>query len=379
MNETPLCHFCRNPVDLPQRGWEVGRAAYCSAHHLLVGTDPWVIGQEAIDYAEWLHHMPTEQLIRWPWRAVNALAGPLAPGRLTYVAAFPGGGKTSFLTHCLYHWLSEGYTVTYLPLESDPGEVYTRLACLEVGASADEALSFRLSERKERGEQEAIVLHDELTIAYRLFRDRRVLLDSLRILPLDTLTVKSFTRAVAIAEAMESALILVDHVDHAESDAGERAPEIAVSNALQAEALRAAKRLSIPVVLATQLNSSRAGNDRLAHYRPPVADWLYNKAKKEQMGANILGLSRALKPGIPSDWLSEVRAGTRPISDVILDNRMAVTGMKLRYGGAAKDRTVMLAYERGRLTDVDQGDEREAQAARHGILLGSPSDRRRAS
>ena len=727
---SPLrCHFCDGPVDLPQRGWQAGHKAYCSAHHILVDTDPWVIGQDAISYAEWLHHMPPEQLIRWPWRALNELAGPLAPGRLTYVAAFPGGGKalalttplptptgwttmgdvavgdelldeagnpcrvtgispvyhdhevfdvvfddgsviradaehrwftwtrkarhtksaqpsvvttrdilatlrvedgrrnhsiqtttplqlpeaalpvapyvlgawlgdgnthaakitigdadasemlsyleecgvkvsgpptrkegakchtypigghgrgrgagrdgevvlqaqlralgvlgdkhipaiylrasfdqrlallqglmdtdgsamlcghsefyttsrrladdvlelmhslglktriitgratvngkdcgekyrikvtttlpvfrlrrkaerlvtrergtqrqryivdvravpsepvkcvavdspshlylagrsfipthnTTFLTHCLYWWLASGYTVTYLPLESDPGEVYVRLACLEVGASADEALSFRLAERKARGEEEAIRLHDDLTQLYRELRERRALLDSLRILPIPSLTVRSFTKAVAVAEAMESDLIVVDHVDHVESDVGEHASEIHVSNALQAEALKAAKRLSIPVVLATQLNSSRTGNDRLAHYRPPSTDWLYNKGKKEQMAANIIGLSRALRPGVSPDMMSEVRAGMRPIDDVVLENRMAVTGMKLRYGGAAKERTVHLAYERGRITDLDAADQREMLAARHGVLLGSPSERRRAS
>lgn len=372
------CHHCGAPVDHLHPGWKQGDPGYCSTHHVLVGMDPWVIGQDAIDYAEWLHAMPADSLIRWPWRAVNELAGPLAPGRLTYVAAFPGGGKTTFLTHCLYWWLSEGKTVTYLPLEADPGEVFVRLACLEVGASADEALSFRLAQRKEAGDPEAMQMYDDLTVAYRLFRDRRTLLESLRIFPLESLTVRAFEKAVKVAEAMGSDLIVVDHVDHIESEEGQSASDIAVSNALQAAALKAAKRLSIPVVLATQLNSTRAGNDRLAHYRPPPTDWLYNKGKKEQMGAVILGLSRVLRSGVPNDWISEVRQGLRPVNDVVLDHRMAVTGMKLRYGGASKERTVQLAYEQGRITDVDAGDLRETIAARHGVLLGSPSNRRAA-
>ena len=375
---TLLCHHCGEAVDLPQRGWQRGQAAYCSRHHILVGLDPFVIGQEALDYAEWLHEMPTDELIRWPWQAVNDLAGPLAPGRLTYLAAFPGGGKTTFLTHCLYFWLSEGKTVTYLPLESDPGEVFVRLACLEIGANADEALSFRLAQRKEAGDAEAMQQHADLTVAYRLFRERRVLLESLRIMPIPTLTVAAFNKAVSVAEAMRSDLIVVDHVDHVESEAGDGLSEIATSNALQAAALAAAKRLSIPVVLATQLNSSRAGNDRLAHYRPPATDWLYNKGKKEQMAANILGLSRVMRTGVPSDWLGEVRAGTRPVQDVVLDNRMAVTGMKLRYGGGMKERTVQLKYEQGKITDLEPSEVRDTIAQRHGVLLGSPSNRRAA-
>lgn len=378
MTQRIVCQHCGGAVDLLQPGYKQGGPAYCSRHHVLAGLEPWRIGHEAIDYAEWLHELPVDELVRWPWQAVNDLAGPLAPGRLTYIAAFPGGGKTSFLTHCLYHWLGAGKTVTYLPLESDPGEVFVRLACLETGVSADEALSFRLAQRKAAGDAQAEAQHEALAEVYRLFRERRALLDSLRIMPVPTLTVAAFDKAVRVAEAMESDLIVVDHVDHVESERGQFTSEIQVSNDLQGAALSAAKRLSIPVVLATQLNSSRAGNDRLAHYRPPSTDWLYNKGKKEQMAAKILGLSRVLRTGVPSDWLTEVRQGTRPVQDVVMDNRMAVTGMKLRYGGALKERTVQLKYEHGRILDLDAGDQRDSQAARHGVLLGSPSDRRAA-
>lgn len=375
---TMLCHHCGGAVDLVQRGWKQGHAPYCSKHHILVNMDPFALGQEALDYAEWLHEMPTDDLIKWPWHAVNELAGPLAPGRLTYVAAFPGGGKTTFLTHCLYYWLAAGKTITYLPLESDPGEVFVRLACLETGVSADEALSFRLAQRRDAGDPLAIQQHKELAVAYRLMREHRGLLEALRIFPLDSLTVPAFTKAVRVAEAMESDLIIVDHVDHVESEAGDGASEISTSNALQSEALRAAKTLSIPVVLATQLNSSRAGNDRLAHFRPPATDWLYNKGKKEQMAANILGLYRPMRTGIPSDWTSEVRAGTRPVTDVVLDNRMGIAGMKLRYGGGMKERTIHLKYENGRVTDLEPSEVRDTIAQRHGVLLGSPSNRRAA-
>lgn len=374
------CHHCQASVDLPQRGWKPGTPAYCSAHHVLVGMDPWVIGQEGLDYAEWLHHMPVESLVRWPWQAVNELAGPLVPARLTYIAAFPGGGKTSFLTHCLHYWLAEGRRVCYLPLESPVGEVYTRLACLEVGVSADDALSMRLSQRAAAGDQDAIRQRSELEIAYRLMREQRALLESLQIVPLQTLTLAGFNKAIAVAHAMSAELVVVDHVDHVENEAtgeGYRS-DIELSNALQSAALQAAKDLSIPVILATQLNSSRAGGDRLAHYKPPSVDWLYNKGKKEQMAASILGLSRLISPAASGDWLTEVRSGTRPISDVVLANRMGVTGMKLRYGGGAKERTVQLKYEHGRITDLDHLEQREDSAAKHGVLLGSPSNRRAA-
>lgn len=372
----PPCKFCGGPVDLVQRGWTAGAPAYCTQHHVLADNDPFMVGQAAIDFAEWLHDLPDEKLIRWPWRAVNELAGPLVPGRLTYIAAFPGGGKTTFLTHCLYHWLADGRRVLYLPLEADAGEAYARLACLELGISADEALSFRLRQRSDEGDERAAQQLVDLKATYEAMRFRHDLLERLHIVPIEALTLDEFRRALAVAQLRESDLVVVDHVDHVENDEGEHADGIAVSNALQSLALKASKGLQIPMVLATQLNSSRVGQDRLAHYRPPSTDWLYNKGKKEQMAANIIGLSRMLDLTKPADWLSEARAGTRSPQEVALPNTMGVTGMKLRYGGALKEKTVSLRYEHGRITDLDAPDARDHAARRHGLLLGSPSNRR---
>lgn len=374
---TLLCRFCHHPVDLPQRGWVDGEPAYCVAHHALVDRDPYIIGQAALDYAEWLHEMDTASLIRWPWRAMNEFAGPLVPGRLTYIAAFPGNGKTSWAAHLLQHFLRvQGKKVTYLPLEADPGETFTRLACLDCGISADDALSKRLRDRVEQGDPVAKAQHDELSVAYRLMREDRQLLESLRIEPIDALTPKSFARALHVAQLQESDVVIVDHMDHAENDVGEAGPEIALSNAMQSMALRAAKHLSIPMILLTQLNSSRTGGDALAHYRRPSVDWLYNKGKKEQMAANIFGLSRVLDPAADGEMIQEVRAGRRDVSTIVLPDVMEVSGMKLRYGGASRDKSIKLKYVRGHIMDMPNDDSRDVFAADHGIALGSPSNRR---
>jgi hypothetical protein len=175
---------------------------------------------------------------------MNDFAGPLVPGRLTYIAAFPGNGKTSFAAHLLQHFLRvQDKKVTYLPLEADPGETFTRLACLDCGISADDALSKRLKDRAEMGDPVAKAQHDELSVAYRLMREDRSLLESLRIEPIDALTPSTFERALKVAHLQESDVVIVDHMDHAENDVGESGPEIALSNQMQSTALRAAKRV----------------------------------------------------------------------------------------------------------------------------------------
>ncbi len=367
------CHFCQQPVDVPQKGWTKGQPMYCSAHHVLASRDPFLIGQDALDYASWLNDLTADELVRWPWRAVNELAGPLVPGRLTYVAAFPGGGKTTFLTQCLHYWVGAGKKVLYMPLEANPGEVMARLACLKLGINADDALALRLRQRADEGDPIAQQQVDALTAEYMAMRPNRKLFDLLRIEPVDALNLTTFGRALTVAHAAEVDLVVVDHVDHVESEDGQNTSDIATSNALQTLALKAAKRLSIPMVLASQLNSGRTGGDRLAHYRPPVADWLYNKGKKEQMAANILGLSRVLDPNAEPDALRDVKDGRRDIGTVVLSDRMAVTGMKLRYGGALKERTVQLSYTHGVIRDLDDMEARDGLGVRHGIPTGSPS------
>jgi hypothetical protein len=134
--------------------------------------------------------------------------------------------------------------------------------------------------------------------------------------------------------------------------------------------------LSIPIILLTQLNSSRTGGDALAHYRRPLVDWLYNKGKKEQMGANIFGLSRVLDPSADSETIQEVRAGRRDVSTIVLPDVMEVSGIKMRYGGASRDKSITLKYLRGHIMDMPDDDSRDVFAAGHGIALGSPSNRR---
>jgi|GEM_PF-4783111 len=367
------CGWCQGPVDVPQKGWahrDDGAGALCSKCHDVDGRHPWVIGQHAITKALALHHTPAEALTSWPWQALNDLAGPLVPGRLTYVAAFPGNGKTTFLTHCIAYWLEQGKTITYLPLESDASEVMARMACHRTGVSADDALSMRLRQRADAGDQSATAQLNDLEVCYRLLQEDTELLYALRIEPIQALTLASFQKAVRATEVMESDLLVVDHVDHVEHEEGEGSSEIQLSNRLQAAALSAAKRLNIPVVLASQLNSSRTGGDRLAHYRPPLMDWLYNKGKKDQMASVCLGLYRPMDPDADADLTKRVREGHADPGTVLLANRMGVCGMKLRFGGAQKEKTTLLEYAHGTIRDLAAPDIRALHASSTGIYTG---------
>lgn len=367
MSEHPLdlttvrckCSWCGTPIPLPPRDWDGRTAVYCLEHKIVAGRHPWSVGQEAILDAMEVQDRDPEQLIRWPFRDVHALAGVLVPKRVYYVAAFPGNGKTSFLSACYAAWVDAGFRVTYLPLESDPSETITRVACARAGVSADDALSMRLRLKAEEGDVVAIQQRDALAVAFRLLREDREFWEYFRIEPTASLTAKRFTAVVDAVKAMGSDILIVDHVDHVEYDEGEFGPEIAASNKIQQLALNAARSCDIPVVLATQLNSSKTQSDKLAHYRAPLMDWLYNKGKKEQIAAVCLGLYRPMDPHVDPDLMTAVKGGTQPPWKIAKPNRMAIAGMKLRFGGAMKDRSVELRYEHGVLSDLDGPELRD--------------------
>ena len=364
---TPItCAWCGTPVTVPQKGWEPGHAAYCTEHAPIAGHNPWSVGQEALADAVDFQNADAGAFLRWPWRAVHELAGVLAPRRVYYVAAFPSNGKTTYLAECFSRWLDDGHRVSYLPLESDPSETMTRVACARAGVSADEALSFRLRLRADAGDRDA---HDELErlrAAFTALRQDAEFLNQFRIDPTSTLSPRAFDKVIKRVAAMESDVLIVDHVDHAEADADDFSPEIKISNKLQTMALNAARELAIPVVLATQLNSGRTGGDRLAHYRAPLMDWLFNKGKKEQIGAVCLGLYRPMDPE-KTEQISKVRSGLAEPHTITKPHRMGVAGMKLRFGGELKERAVELHYERGKITDLPVADSWSDEARAHGI------------
>ena len=352
MTPTILCDWCRCVVNVPQRGWKAGEAAYCPEHYVVAGRDPLSIGRTAVFDAMELQEMDPSRMIRWPFQGVHDLAGVLVPKRVHYVAAFSGNGKTSFLSACYAKWVEQGFKVTYLPLESDPLETVTRVACARAGASADDALSMRLRIAADEGDATAIRQRDDLMVAFRLLMEDREFWDLFRIEPTETLTRRKFQQVQDAVYAMGSDILLVDHVDHVEADADDNSPEIKISNQLQQAALACARLCNIPVVLATQLNSSKATGDRLAHYRPPIMDWLYNKGKKEHVAAVCLGTYRPMLDNLDDDLLADAKSGLQPAWKVAKPNTMGVALMKGRYAGARKDTVAELEYRNGRLSDA---------------------------
>ncbi|GAB1345049.1 hypothetical protein MASR1M101_41760 [Gemmatimonas sp.] len=354
----PSCRWCG--VLLPQKryehyieqGFEPGQYVYCDAHQIIEGRDPELVAMRGLEEARELSEIPDERLVRWPLKHLNNLTGPLVPGRVAYVGGYSGGGKTTFMRNIIWRWIMEhGLRVRYLPLESSVKEVMTGFACFKAGVDPDEALSYRLRDRADAGDTRAQVQRDELRCAYELLLRDKYFLERLRIEPMDTLSPKRFADAIQSTKAMGADVVVVDHVDHSEGDAGDYSPQIQVSNRIQMMALSGAKETGIPFVLTSQLNSKLAGPDPLARMRPPRPEYLWNRGSKEMIGAIIIGLHRAIDPYADFSLMKKVSKGEAEPWKVALQNTMAVSEMKLRFGRGTPTSTIYLDLTHGVLTD----------------------------
>lgn len=336
-------------------GFEPGNYVYCDAHALIEGRDPELVARRGLEEGQALSEIPDERLVRWPFKTLHRLTGPLVPGRVAYVGGYSGGGKTTFMRNVIWRWINQQrLRVRYLPLESSIKEVMVGFACFRCGVDPDEALSFRLRDRANAGDTEAQVQLEELTCAYQALMNDREFLSRLRIEPMDTLSPDRFAAAIASTKAMGADVVVVDHVDHSEADSGDYSPQIQISNRIQMMALRAAKELDIPFVLTSQLNSKLAGPDPLSRLRAPRPEYLWNRGSKEMIGAMIIGLHRVVDPYADAQLIKKVRAGDLEPWRITMANTMAVSEMKLRFGRGTKLPTVLMDLVHGVIGDRRQ-------------------------
>jgi hypothetical protein len=374
------CTECGAAVRLLPKGWEPGDPAYCPAHEALTGRDPRFVIPDAIAAAERDMLQPASDLIDWCLPELTDTFGYLLPGTVTYGCAFPKNGKTAFLSNNLHYWDQQGVRVWVMPTESRPKGLITRLAAFRVGVPAEEALSRRLRVRMEAGdpqarEQFAALMHAFSTMAGEVHADG----SNIAIEPAPRLTRSTFRRSVQAASAGGYGLVVVDHVDHVQADDGES--EYTTSAGVQHDALEFAEQFEIPILLMSQLNTSRVGRDLLYRYRRPNTDWLWMKGVKDQIATTMFGIYRPMAPDIDDKLLSDAKEGKAEGWRVAMPHTMGLADMLSRYGGARPDRTILLDYHDGLLRSKDHMDVFSTQADTHGIWTGSTSSRpsRRAS
>lgn len=327
--------------------------------------------------------LPLEAYLPWPWRALNALMGPMAPGEVHYLAAASSVGKTTFVTSFV-DLVAEQHPLYVIPTELPPQDWRVWWTCFRCRVKPRWVLQGWLKARAqgvELPDMPADVLALSQVDATRLrvqLRQTNAELsdptgkwaDRVYVSALKTLNGASVRASLKDAADFGAKCVLVDHVDQLRDKRNvfQAAGEVA-------EALMHGAQAHGLIVLATsQLNREATKGDHLARFRPPRGDTVRYGDEKFQNATTMLGLFRPPRLRHPHETPDEFKQQVRlakenaiPAHDVLMPGVTGVSAMKFRLEGEAIGQKAYLGWQNGRLTDLTDAQSRDLQAAQHAI------------
>jgi hypothetical protein len=166
-------------------------------------------------------------LVRWPFPALDDVAGPMGGGEVWFTAAFSGGGKTTFVVSCIERWRAAGKRVYVMPLETDGWRFRTYLACMQTGTHPGDALSGKLRADPLR-DLERSALKDVVRAQH-----RPEFADFVRISNQRAINVSGLEAGLREAKEFGADVVIVDHIDHIAGGDGSNlySESVAVNNA----------------------------------------------------------------------------------------------------------------------------------------------------
>lgn len=296
--------------------------------------------------------LPASSYLRLPFKSVDALVGGTAPGSVTMAVAFSGHGKSTFVDNALDAWYVDGKKVYVLPLETRPKQARTRWACLRTGYNPGDALSGELKRLEEQGVKWAT----EARAAIKAEVDRAASEDAGQIYfaGVDFINVEKLWEAGQAAKDFGADVLIVDHIDHVQSEAGGNLYEESVDVAK--EMLKVAQRFELKILATSQLNNE-AVKDPIALHQPPRPHFVKFGGHKREVVVWMLGLYRPTRiGGVSTEDMKAVRNQTLDLSAILEPNCMAVSVMKHRYYGNREGKKCYLRVEHGRLVEVPERD-----------------------
>lgn len=286
---------------------------------------------------------------RYPYTQLHAIAGGLAPGRVTIAAANSGIGKTTFALDLIDHLSVEaGHTVYVLGLEQRPKELRTKWACLRAGVPS--AIAF---ERTWDEQPNGSALRDSVLWEFEA-QKAEPLVSRVHFSPVKTVNRVKLKEAAEEAHHIGAEILVVDHIDRLDHGDGTNAfHELRETMRLCTDM---ADEHALHVLLFSQLNRQASHGDRLARYQPPQLHHLFGGSSKEQEADVVLGLYRPLKFPPDKDAIAAVRSGQAEPQSVLEPNCTAVVVLKHRLRGEMEGRRAYLRYQHGRLSDMAEQD-----------------------
>jgi KaiC/GvpD/RAD55 family RecA-like ATPase len=293
-------------------------------------------------------YRPSDSYIHFPWSALDRVVGGMPEGEVCYVAAFSSSGKTTFLTSMMNEiFESTSKRVYFMGLESKPKTLRTHWAAKRLGFDAGELLS---GEFLKRSDSKAVRDAVEAEIHSQNFGEK---FERIRFSPTATIDARNLKRAADAAADFGADIFIIDHVDHIDGSPGRS--DYGQSREVNQAILTIAQEYGFLMLPATQLNNEAARINRIALHLPPQPQYVKMGGHKREVATWMLALYRPLKvAGMEKETLKAVNAGSRPASEILEPNTMAVLVMKHRFFGNREGSRVYLRVENGMVKDVDQ-------------------------
>jgi replicative DNA helicase len=269
--------------------------------------------------------------VLFPFRDLDLLSGPVRPGRLVFVMANTGQGKTTFLLNLTRRLLRQNVPdpvcIDYLGTEQQPEELWTKLACLDAGVPPDIAINLAWDRWHNPN---AINDVDSALVDLQFMYGTT---GRLKFVPDKFITLARVEEAARDAADAGHSLLIVDHIDRIETDGD----DYAAMRTLVRRMKELARDHDIVIIAASQSNRKGREGDRLAVYHPPRLETMRGGGVKEEEADIVLGLFRPIAERPPTltakEWtarLSSVRKGDVPASEIISTDRMGVCLLKHR-------------------------------------------------
>lgn len=303
-----------------------------------------------------LHADPSLR-VRFPYAGVHRLTGAMNPGRVVFLCANTGQGKTTFLLDLFDRWTEDGYRIAYEGTEQEGSELRIKWAALRVGCPSGIAINNDWTDIPNGAEMRDRV-HRELEIIDREYADS-VYFSEERFV-----TLAKIERACERAADMGRHALIIDHIDRI--DVGESDSEYRGTKKLVRRLTELARDCGLLLLVASQLNREARKGDRISAYYPPQLHHMRGGGSKEEEASIVLGLWRPIRNAHANEGpkefaalLKQARAGTLSPKDVLENGTMGVVLLKHRTvpNGVTEGDRAKLVLTNGRLTDERESDK----------------------
>lgn len=271
---------------------------------------------------------------RWRFHDLHVLTERMLPGDLIVLGALVGNGKTAFLMSQTSYLATQGVPVLYVPLELDPHQMRRQWAAWEAGIPWQTVARNEWDELPESAaERFDEALNKQFSSNLHFPPDRRVSMKKLG----------SWVQWAVGQFGVQ--VVVIDHfhrMNHLGNDY-----RLAASEAVR-DLKDIAREQQVVVLCAAQLNRLANTLDR---YMPPRLERLKETSALAEEADCVLMLSRMLKSDIDAAALKSITLGLKSERDYEEPGVMAVTCRKHRLRDSARDRTIKLAVENGRVGD----------------------------